>query len=320
MEKIIFGFDEEFDLPEIDIEALKKEYANRFEFVTLWNEAIPDGVFIEDAVAFIGGPSSELLRKMPSLRWLQLPSAGANHMTQHPDLAREVTLTNSSGVFGVLGAEHTIALLLAFTREIPRYVKQTARRIWNLGNRCLQIDGSTVAIIGYGDIGSEIAHRLKAFGAQILAVKRTAGTIPEDADAVFTMDGLNKVLAVSDFVVNVLPLTKETEHVFNDKRFESMKSGAIFINVGRGGTVDEDALIHVLTSGKLGGAGLDVTGNEPLPENSRLWDLPNVLITSHSLGVGPDKYTKRAALIKRNIEKFSKNEPLEKIVNRNLGY
>jgi len=320
LEKILFGFDEEFNLPEIDVEELKKEYADRFEFITVWNEEVPSDVSIEDAVAFIGGPSAKLLRAMPSLRWLQLPSAGANQMAQHPDLARDVTLTNASGVFGVLGAEHTMALLLALTREIPLYVKQTERRIWNSGNQCLQIDGSTVAIIGYGDIGSEIAHRLKAFGAQILAVKRTAGKVPEDADEVFTMDDLNKVLAASDFVINVLPLTKETEHVFNNKSFESMKNGAIFINVGRGGTVDERALIHALSSGEIGGAGLDVTENEPLPENNQLWDLPNLLITSHSLGVGPGKYSKRASLIKRNIDKFSKNKPLENIVNRNLGY
>lgn len=320
LKKIVFGFDDEFYLPQSELKQLKEKYRNQFHFVELMNNTVPEGMSIEDAVAFIGGPSNELLQKMPHLCWLQLPSAGANHFARHPDLANDVILTNSSGVFGVLGAEHTMALVLALTRELPLYVRQTEHHLWKLSDHCLQIDGSTVAVIGYGDIGSEIAHRLKAFGARILAVKRTAGKVPEDADAVFDMSGIKDVLNASDFVINVLPLTKETEQLFNAEHFNAMKKGTIFINVGRGGTVDENALIEAMESGRVGGAGLDVTAQEPLPKESRLWDLPNVLITSHSLGVGPGKYKKRTDLIIRNLEKYSNGQQLENRVDRSIGY
>ncbi|MDN3956261.1 D-2-hydroxyacid dehydrogenase [Sporolactobacillus laevolacticus] len=320
MEKVVFGFEDEFRLPEAELKQLAEKYQEKFTFIEVNNDHVPEGVSLEDAVAYIGAPSSELLKKMPHLRWLQLPSAGANHFANHPDLSKKVILTNSSGVFGVLGAEHTLALILALTREIPLHVKQTEQRLWKLSSHCLQLDGATAGIVGYGDIGSEIAHRLKAFGARILAVKRTTAKLPEDADAVFDMRGLDEVLSCSDFVINVLPFTNETDHLFNEDRFRVMKPGTIFINVGRGGTVDEKSLIEALKSGRLGGAGLDVTAEEPLPKTSDLWDLPNVLITSHSLGVGPGKDGKRNALIKRNLENFSLGKTLENIVDRKLGY
>ncbi|QAA22753.1 D-2-hydroxyacid dehydrogenase [Sporolactobacillus terrae] len=320
MNKIVFGFDQEFSLPAAEYEQLVQRFKDHYEFVQLDANTVPDSVSLEDAVAFIGAPSAELLKKMPNLRWLQLPSAGANHFAHHPNLAKEVTLTNSSGVFGVIGAEHTLALILALIREIPLYVKQTERHLWHEGDRCLQIDGSTFGIIGFGDIGSEIAHRLKAFGARVLAVKRNLSGLSEDADAVYTLDDLDPVLNESDFVVNVLPLTPETKNLFDAKRFAAMKDGVQFINVGRGGTVDERALIDAVHSGKVGGAALDVTAEEPLPENHPLWDLPNILITSHSLGVGPGKYKKRNDLVAKNVTNFITGKPLRNQVNRELGY
>ncbi|MCO7176568.1 D-2-hydroxyacid dehydrogenase [Sporolactobacillus kofuensis] len=319
MEKIVFGFEDEF-FSKTEIEQLVEKYKDIFTFVFVNNNDLPSEESLEDAVAYIGEPSDVLLRAMPHLRWLQLPSAGANHFVKHPDLSQNVVLTNSSGVFGTLGAEHTLALLLALTREIPLHVRQTDQHLWKESSHCRQLDEATAAIIGYGDIGSEIAHRLKAFGTRVLAVKRTVRQVPEDADAVFDLNDLDEVLSKSDFVINVLPLTEETQNLFDSDRFHAMKQEALFINVGRGGTVDENALIHALESGKLDGAGLDVTAEEPLPHSSRLWDLPNVLITSHSLGVGPGKSKKRTALIKRNLENFYLNRKLENSVDRKLGY
>ncbi|MCL1632541.1 D-2-hydroxyacid dehydrogenase [Sporolactobacillus sp. CPB3-1] len=320
MNKIVFGFNEEFFLNEQELHKLEQTTMGQCSFVILQKDKIPDGVSISDAVAFVGAPSDEMLKKMPLLRWLQLPSAGANHFVNHPDLAKSVVLTNSSGVFGVQGAEHTLALILALAREIPLYVKQAQQHLWQQGSKCLSIDGSTATIIGFGDIGSEIAHRLKAFGTRIFAVKRNAGKVPQDADAVFDLDNFDRALNESDIVINVLPLTKETDSVINRERFDSMKRGTLFINVGRGRTVDETALIEALESGNVGGAGLDVTVEEPLPAASRLWGFSNVLITSHSLGVGPGKYQKRAALIERNLKHFILGENLENRVDRSLGY
>lgn len=257
---------------------------------------------------------------MPHLKWLQLPSAGANQFAGHPLIPGRVVITSASGVFGVPGAEHIIALMLAFVRELPLYVHQTEKHVWHAGTHVRQLEGAKVAIIGLGDIGTETAKRLKAFGATLLGVKRSTGNKPDFIDELVTMKDLERVLKQSDFVVNVLPLTEETKAVFDRRQFASMKNGAIFINVGRGGTVNEPALIEALQEGKLGGAGLDVTSVEPLPKSSKLWTFDNVLITSHSLGVSPGKKRKRADLIRENINRYRTGEKLVNVIDRKLGY
>ncbi|RYL86517.1 D-2-hydroxyacid dehydrogenase [Sporolactobacillus sp. THM19-2] len=317
MKKIVFGFDDEFKLSNDVLQKVRTKYRSLFQFLTATNCNL---AALNDAVAFIGWPSDDELKAMPRLQWLQLPSAGANHFARHPNLSEQVVLTNASGVFGVSGAEHIFSLLLAFTRNLADYIKQQEKQIWHVVPHALQLDGATVAIVGMGDIGIETAKRLHAFGSVVVGVRRTLSPKPDFVNRLYDMNGLDDALGQSDFVVNILPLTPETKLLFNRERFSHMKDGAVFINVGRGGTVDEPALIQSLTSGKLAGAGLDVTATEPLPDDSPLWKLSNVILTSHSLGVGPGKLKKRFDLILRNLEHFSKDEPLENVVNRKLGY
>ncbi|WP_100488267.1 D-2-hydroxyacid dehydrogenase [Sporolactobacillus pectinivorans] len=318
MKKIIFGFSDEFKLPVELMTQFTEQFKNDFQFCVDGLESKPE--IFKNADAFIGWPSDRMIQAMTNLSWLQLPSAGADHFAHHHLLKDQVTVTNASGVFGALGAEHILALILAFVRQLPLYVRQTEKHIWHVEPEVRQLEGSTVAIIGLGDIGLEAAVRLKAFGSRILAVKRTVTKKPDCVDDVFDMNGLSTVLGESDFVVNVLPLTAETEGLFDETKFSFMKEGAIFINVGRGATVDEQALIRALRSGRMGGAGLDVTSHEPLPEDSELWNFPNVLITSHSLGAGPGKLKKRAELIRKNLENFRDGKPLINVVDRKLGY
>lgn len=316
--KIVFGFDDEFYLQDDLKDELTKNFSDVFQFSEFRGGS--DRENLKDTDAFIGFPTDKMIQAMPHLRWLQLPSAGANHFANHPLLAEDVVLTNASGVFGVSGAEHILALILAFARELPVHVIQTAKHVWKQNEHSVLVEGSTVGIIGLGDIGSEAAVRLKALGARVTAVRRHVHDKPDFVDRLYGMDQMNQVLSESDFVVNVLPLTAETSGLFDSKRFSYMKQGAFFINVGRGQTVDERALIHALTARKLGGAGLDVTAEEPLPKTSELWDLPNVVITSHSLGIAPGKQERRAALIRRNLENFRDGKTLENQVNRKLGY
>ncbi|RYL92323.1 D-2-hydroxyacid dehydrogenase [Sporolactobacillus sp. THM7-4] len=316
--KIVFRFNDEFNFPAPLKEKVIQPFADTFEFCEIsgnWNIEQ-----IKDAVAFIGWPTDHMIKAMENLQWLQLPSAGANHFANHPLLADDVTVTNSSGVFGVAGGEHIIALMLAFARQIPIHVHQTAEHIWKQNPRSVQIEGSTVAIVGLGDIGSQAAIRLKAFGARVIGIKRQINDKPDYIDALYDIQSIGRVLSESDFVINVLPLTPETRNLFNHSLIMNIKPGAVFINVGRGQTVDEQALAEALKTGHLGGAGLDVTAVEPLPETSPLWDLPNVIITSHSLGITPDKQEKRAALIKENLERFRDGKMMANVVNRKLGY
>jgi phosphoglycerate dehydrogenase-like enzyme len=275
---------------------------------------------LKDAVVFVGWPTNEMLQMMKQLKWLHLPSAGANGFTDHPDLDTKVIITNSSGVFGVSGAEHALALMLAFARQLSTHIEQQKQRIWKRNPYCLQIQESTVAVIGLGDIGSETASRAKALGARVLAVKRTKIATPPFVDELYHLEDIDQVLAQADFVVNALPLTDETERFFSRQRIAKIKQGAVFINVGRGATVDEEALIEYLQSGHLEGAGLDVTEIEPLPDESVLWDLPNVIITSHSVGVTPRKQERRVEQIEKNLVRFLQGESLMNVVNRKLGY
>lgn len=318
MRKIVFGFSDEFQIPEDIMDQIKNEGKDAFVFSEPGSQNDPEQ--LKDADAFIGWPSDEQLQLMPHLSWLQLPSAGVNQFARHPLISGRVVITNASGVFGVPGAEHIMALILAFVRELPLYVRQAEKHIWNAGTKVRQLEGASVAIIGLGDIGTETAKRLKAFGAIVSGVKRTIGKKSDFVDKLVTMENLDTVLNQSDFVVDVLPLTGETKGVFDHRRFAQMKTGAIFINAGRGGTVDEAALIEALKSEKLSGAGLDVTSAEPLPETSELWNFDNVLITSHSLGVSPGKLRKRAALIQENITRFRTGKELINVVDRKLGY
>jgi Phosphoglycerate dehydrogenase and related dehydrogenases len=318
MRKIVFGFSDEFQMPEDIMNQIKNDGKDTFVFSEAGSESDPEQ--LKDTEAFIGWPSDKQLQLMPRLKWLQLPSAGVNQFAHHPLIAEQVVITNASGVFGVPGAEHIMALMLAFVRELPLYVRQSEKHIWKAGTKVRQLEGASVAIIGLGDIGTEAAKRLKAFGAHVLGVKRTLGRKPDFVDKLVTMENLNTVLNQSDFVVNVLPLTEETKGVFDRRQFAQMKTGAIFINVGRGDTVDESALIDALKSEKLAGAGLDVTSAEPLPETNELWNFENVLITSHSLGVSPGKLRKRAALIRENIARYRTGKELINPVDRKLGY
>ncbi len=274
----------------------------------------------QDAEVFLGWPTREQLEGLPNLKWVQLQSAGANGYTNNPYLRDDVALTNASGVFDVPGAEHSLALMLAFTRQLPVYFDQQQRKVWKSNPGCLEIQSSTVGVIGLGGIGGETAKRAKALGARVVAVKRNPANKPTYIDQLYPIDEVDTLLAESDFVVMALPLTGDTQGFLNAGRIAKMKKGAVLINVGRGPTVDEGALIQALQSGALLGAGLDVTEVEPLPADNPLWEMSNVIITSHSLGVSPRKEERRVELLTANLKRFLAGEPLLNLVDRNAGY
>lgn len=273
-----------------------------------------------EASVFVGFPDDGQLAAMPQLRWVQLPSAGANEYAARPSLRPDVRLTTGRGVFGVPAAEHTLALMLAVAREIPVHVRQQDRKIWKRNEQCLELFGSTVGIIGLGDIGLETAKRAKAFGMTVLGVKRTASAPPDCVDELIGIAQLNDILPRCDFVVMSVPYTPETHRMIGAAQFALMKPGAVFVNVGRGATVDEAALVQALRDGRLAAAALDVTEKEPLPADSPLWDMPNVIISSHSIMIFPKKNERRAELLRQNLRRFLDGEPLLNEVNRALGY
>lgn len=307
--------------PELSLMPVLEAKFPELQFIVL-REDMPENRFEEhlEAEIFVGWPTDEQLVKLKQLKWIHLTSAGANGIFQRPSLQEHVMVTNSSGVFGIPVAEHAIALMFAFCRQLPLHFSQQRNKQWKGSEHCIEIQDATVGIIGLGDIGHEIAKRVSGLGANVIAVKRSQSKPPTYINQLLTLNNIDELLEQSDFIINCLPFTKETDQFLSYNQFQRMKKGAIFINVGRGTTVDEGALIEGLTSGHLGGAGLDVTYKEPLSTSSPLWDLPNVILTSHSAGISIKREERRVKLLIQNIANYLEGKPLINVVDRTLGY
>ncbi|GMK39539.1 3-phosphoglycerate dehydrogenase [Paenibacillus sp. CCS19] len=255
-----------------------------------------DSALFREAEIVIGwSPAVETDGLLPEskLRWVQGWSAGVDKLPLDKLAARGVVLTDASGVHPNQMSETTLALMLAFTRNVHSAIRNQVEGRWELRGSYGEIHGKTIGIIGAGEIGIELAHICRAFGMTTLGVRRS-GKPAEHFDRMYDMSGLRDVLAESDYVVNLLPLTDETNGLFNAAVFAQMKSTAFFVNVGRGPSVVTDDLVAALRDGVIAGAGIDVTEPEPLPEGHPLWKLDNVIITPH-IGGQSDQYSARVA-------------------------
>ncbi|MDQ0273461.1 D-2-hydroxyacid dehydrogenase [Cytobacillus purgationiresistens] len=219
----------------------------------------------------------------PNLRWIQAWSAGINYLPLEKFEEKDIILTCAKGVHAYPISETIFAFMLAFTRKIDTYVKNQKDKKWNPSDIKHEIHGKTVGIVGVGTIGQETARIAKAFGMHVIGVRHSGNPL-EYVDKMVTSLELDSILPKCDFIVVTLPLTKDTHHLFSKKQFELMKSSAYFINIGRGEITDEQALYTALKDGQIAGAGLDVFETEPLPTESPLWDLENVIITPHTSG------------------------------------
>lgn len=242
-----------------------------------------------DVLVVSGLWRNHLLERAPRLRFVQSLSAGTDQYDRALFQAQGVRLASGQGVNERAVAEHAMGLILALTRQIHLARDNQARRHWRpmLGDRAIREDelgGKTLAIVGFGRIGQRLAGLARAFGMRIIGVRRSAGDMPGVADQVLPHERLSEALAQADIVALTCPLTPQTEGLINAAALRAMKPGAILINVARGKVVDETALLAALASGTLSAAGLDCFHEEPLPDTSPFWSLPNVLITPHSAG------------------------------------
>ncbi|NEU30485.1 D-2-hydroxyacid dehydrogenase [bacterium LRH843] len=219
----------------------------------------------------------------PNLKWIQSWSAGVNNLPLDHLAAKKIFVSSASGVHAYPISETILALMLSLTRKIHTFIRNQQAKTWHHSGLKLELHGKTVGIIGVGEIGKETAKIAKAFNMTVLGIKRS-GNEEEYVDRMYTIDQLHAVLPQCDYVVVTLPLTKETHHLFGYEQFKQMKQSAFFINIGRGEIVDEQALITALQEGDIAGAGLDVFEQEPLGEDSPLWDMDNVIITPHCAG------------------------------------
>lgn len=266
---------------------------------------------------------ASLLAAAERLRWLQTGGAGVDSLPLDELARRGVILTNNSGVHAPNIAEHVLAMMLAFARQLPRLVRAQDRHVWRdteTHGEVFELNGQTLLLLGLGDIGLAIAARAVPFNLRVIGIRRRDLPVPELPIEIAPMAELPNLLATADHVVTSLPLTKVTRGLLGAEQLAAMKPGAYLYNVGRGPVIDTDALIESLASGHLGGAGLDVVDPEPLPADSPLWDMPNVLITAHTSGASPNYWERGAAILIENARRFGAGEPLLNVVDLDAGY
>lgn len=275
----------------------------------------------ESPVIHFGHVSIDFVYAHPTLRWIQTASAGVDHLTMAArPFPSEIVLTNASGVYGVAGGEHVLAMMLHFARGLSFYLVNQRRGEWVRDvSRARLLQGRTVVILGLGDLGREVARRARAFDMNIIGVKRTPGTV-DGVDRVVTTEELDEVLPLADHLVVTLPLTQETYRLLDVRRLGLLRRGAYVYNIGRGAIIEEQALIDALRSGHVAGAGLDVFEEEPLPATSPLWQMDNVLITPHIGADTPWDYDAAAAVFLDNFQRYVRGEPLRNVVDLARGY
>ncbi len=305
---------------------------------------VPDKLWPTADILYSTGPLPTP-DQVPRLRWVQLHSAGIDHIRDNPLLAAEnISFTTSSGIHAVQMAEYCLGMMLAFNLKIPTMLKHQARSEWqsrppgssdahDLYNPH-ELRGQTLGIAGYGSIGRELARIARAMGMTVLATKRDLMNLRDDdyaepgtgdptgdvPDRLYPAEALASMARECDFLVSTLPMTDATKHQINAQVLAQMKPSAVLINVGRGGVIDEPALIEALSSGKLGGAGLDVFEQEPLPPESSLWKLENVIISPHVSGASVNYHRKAANLFIENLHRFLEGQQLMNLVSKSRGY
>ena len=275
----------------------------------------------QKADVVIGNVAPALLTGSPNLKWVQLNSAGTDGYTTGA-LPEGTILTNATGAYGLTISEHMLALTLSLMKHLPAYRDHQAGKLWKDAGPVKSVYGSTVLILGLGDIGGEYARKVKALGGCTIGVRRTKAQKPDYLDELYQMDSLEELLPRADVVAMVLPGTDATYHVMNKERLLMMKKDAILVNVGRGNAIDPESLYEVMKGGHLWGVGLDVTEPEPLPAESPLWELPNLEITPHSSGGFhlQETYERIVNIALCNLSRFQKGEELENLVDFSTGY
>jgi phosphoglycerate dehydrogenase-like enzyme len=300
-----------------------------------------------EIVSFVGGgcdilftfrAPDDLMRNSPQLKWIQLLSAGADHLLKGQVAERrQVAVTTASGIHSTPIAEYTIGSMLAFAHGFHITSRSQFRREWKRDNFMQTLDsmrGKTLGVVGYGSIGRETARIARALGMDVLALKRDPnlrsdpgwnppgvgdpnGEIPS---RYYGPEKCAAMLRESDYVTVTLPLTEATRKFIGRAEIAAMRPHAYVVNIGRGEVIDQQALIDALREKRIGGAGLDVFEREPLEADSPLWDMENVILTPHMSGAHKNYNADACRLFADNLRRFRKGEPLFNLVDRALGY
>ena len=327
--KLLIALPHHFDLwnaPPWFAERLRKDFAG-LEVVQLSNYDGMEKQIRDAEVVMALSLRPEQFQAAEKLRWIHSPAA-AVHQLLFPELVNsDVILTNGREVHGPVVAEHVIALIFALAKQLPQAVRLQQKHLWGqeaIWQGCprpREVAGATLGLVGLGSIGREVAKGASALGMRVIATREQPEQgNPEGVEQVFASSQIEALLAQSDYVVLSPPLTPATRGLMNAARLAVMKAEAFLINVGRGPLVDEAALARTLREKKIGGAALDVFEEEPLPSDSPLWDLENLLITPHTAGLTEKMWERQYAIVSENLRRFLASEPLLFVVDKKKGY
>lgn len=295
------------------------QFQNNIDF-EICNDCKVSEEQISDAQIIIGNPPVNLLAYADKLKWLQLVTAGADMYLRDNLLDEKVIVTNASGAYGDAQSEIMLSLLLSMYKKLNHYRDNQLRHIWKDEGEEKMLSGSTALVLGMGNIGSEFAKKLKALGVYVIGVRRSGNKNTQYADEIYSFEELDKHISRADIISMSLPSSPQTVKLMNKEMISRIKTGSVLINVGRGNTLDTDALCEALENGKLSAAALDVFENEPLPPSHKLWNMKNVIITPHIAGRDflPHTLDKTISIIMKNLEAYIKGNNLINIVDRNI--
>jgi D-2-hydroxyacid dehydrogenase (NADP+) len=280
-----------------------------------------DALLAEAEIIYGFGLPENVIARAPKLKWFQTMSAGVDKFLDDKFRRSPVIMTSVSGIHATPISEFAMGLMLMLAKQAPLAFRQKQQKQWQLFLAAL-LRSKTVGVVGLGHIGREVARLAKAFGMRVVATRRSARKSQRAryVDRLFAPEQLPELLSESDYVVLTLPLTPETYKIIGEAELSSMKPTAYLINVARGNLVDEEALVRALEEHRIAGAGLDVFATEPLPQDSPLWGLPNVIISPHIAG-GMEDYVERAtALFCQNLRRYVSGRRLLNVVDKERGY
>ncbi len=304
--------------------------------IATWQRIAPQATFIEisantpardiaQADASIGLCSADILAQARRIQWIQLLAAGVERCVQQPLIKeRRPLITNMQRVAAGSMAEHVLGLMLVLSRKLNAFVAAQQHAQWqspdDYGLRLEDLEGKTLLVVGLGGIGTEVAKRAHAFDMRIIATRARGHEGPDYVSYVGLPSELLTLSRQADFIVNCLPLTAATTRIFNAEFFAAMKPSAYFLSVGRGGSTVTADLVAALKDHRIAGAGLDVTDPEPLPSDSPLWALPNVVITPHTSAYTPIAEEIRMAVLRENLRRYVAGEAMLSVVDIDRGY
>ncbi len=277
-------------------------------------------------VLFVGKFSPDIFLAAKNLRWIQTNLVGVDRFL-FPDIVKSnVVMTNARGVNSTAVAEQVLGMMLCLSRKLHFFIRNQGKNLWKTSDADLlpkldELSGKTLGLIGLGAIGQEIAKRAACLEMNVIATRRNSSlSKPSYVNEIMPTENLKVLLAKSDFVVVQVPLTTETEGIIGENELRSMKPTAFLINASRGNTIQEESLIRSLQEGWIAGAGLDTFATEPLPKNSPLWSMENVIITPHVAGLTPRYMDRLVDIFCENLKHFLSNEKLINVVDKTRGY